>query len=183
MWSGRLFDPILFVDWLPGSRLERKVIARVREVLRLVAAALLAGNDVARHGRLVHAGAAEPAGNTRNARLPARERASESRNGELVLVIDDEAPVPASRSRPMNPLAVAFITAEDGAEARRAIAARQLKFAVVATDMTMPFMDGGATIQVLTRMNPKVRIIAVSGIDTNEEAAKPARRRREALPA
>lgn len=42
------------------------------------------------------------------------------------------------------------------------------------TDMMMPGMDGPATIQVLMRMNPQVRIIAASGLNANGMVAKAA---------
>jgi two-component system cell cycle sensor histidine kinase/response regulator CckA len=43
---------------------------------------------------------------------------------------------------------------------------------VVLTDMMMPVMDGPATIQVLMRMNPQVRIIAASGLSVKDMVAK-----------
>jgi two-component system, cell cycle sensor histidine kinase and response regulator CckA len=39
----------------------------------------------------------------------------------------------------------------------------------------MPMMDGQATIQVLRQMNPKVRIIAASGLSTGNMVAKAAK--------
>ncbi len=38
----------------------------------------------------------------------------------------------------------------------------------------MPVMDGPATIQVLMRMNPQIRIIAASGLNANGMIAKAA---------
>jgi CheY-like chemotaxis protein len=43
---------------------------------------------------------------------------------------------------------------------------------VVLTDMMMPFMDGPATIRALQRMNPQVKIIAASGLTSNDKAAE-----------
>ena len=40
--------------------------------------------------------------------------------------------------------------------------------------MMMPVMDGAATIQVLKRINPAVKIIAASGIDSGTNVAKAA---------
>jgi len=42
----------------------------------------------------------------------------------------------------------------------------------VLTDMVMPFMDGPATIRALQRMNPKVRIIAASGLGAGQRAGE-----------
>ncbi len=39
---------------------------------------------------------------------------------------------------------------------------------VVLTDMMMPVMNGAALIQVLTHMNPSIKIIAASGNDSGD---------------
>ena len=44
----------------------------------------------------------------------------------------------------------------------------------VLTDMMMPVMDGPATIQVLRKMNPAVRIIGASGLTANGHIAQAA---------
>jgi CheY-like chemotaxis protein len=41
----------------------------------------------------------------------------------------------------------------------------------IITDMMMPVMDGPATIRVLRKMNPEVRIIAASGLASNADTA------------
>ncbi len=45
------------------------------------------------------------------------------------------------------------------------------EIAAVLTDMMMPVMDGPATIRVLRRMNPAVRIIGASGLSSSGPAA------------
>jgi CheY-like chemotaxis protein len=40
--------------------------------------------------------------------------------------------------------------------------------------MMMPIMDGPATIHALLRLNPAIKIIAASGLNANENAAKAA---------
>jgi len=45
---------------------------------------------------------------------------------------------------------------------------------VVLTDVMMPIMDGAATIQVLRRMNPAVRIIGTSGLSAANPVAQAA---------
>lgn len=64
------------------------------------------------------------------------------------------------------------LVAADGAEAVALYAARKDEIDVVLTDMMMPIMDGPATIQVLRRMNPDVRIIAASGFSADNRAAR-----------
>ena len=53
-------------------------------------------------------------------------------------------------------------------EAIARYAEHRSKIAVVLTDMAMPVMDGPATIRVLKSMNPKVKIIAASGLKSGE---------------
>jgi YesN/AraC family two-component response regulator len=43
---------------------------------------------------------------------------------------------------------------------------------VVLTDMTMPVLDGATTIRALQRLNPAVKIIAASGLNTNGHSGK-----------
>ena len=45
---------------------------------------------------------------------------------------------------------------------------------MVLTDMMMPVMDGAATIRALMRVNPKVRIVAASGVTASGIVAKAA---------
>jgi CheY-like chemotaxis protein len=61
------------------------------------------------------------------------------------------------------------LTAADGAEAVAVYAERKNDIAVVLTDMAMPIMDGEATIRALTKMNPRLKIIAASGLHANGE--------------
>jgi DNA-binding NtrC family response regulator len=57
------------------------------------------------------------------------------------------------------------ILAADGAEASALFAARNDEIAVVITDMMMPVMDGPATIQVMKRIRPEIKIIGASGLN------------------
>ena len=95
-------------------------------------------------------------------------------HGELVLVVDDEASVRQITRQTLEAFGYRVLLASDGAEAVAIYAAERERVAVVLTDMMMPVMDGPATIQVLLRMNPKVRIIAASGLNANGRVAKAA---------
>jgi CheY-like chemotaxis protein len=66
------------------------------------------------------------------------------------------------------------LTARDGTEAVALYAQHREEVAAVLTDMMMPFMDGPATIRALQKMNPKVRIIAASGLGASDKAAEAA---------
>lgn len=93
-------------------------------------------------------------------------------NGELVLLIDDEDPVRHITGQTLESFGYRVLPAADGVEASTLYAAHKDEISVVLTDMMMPVMDGPATIQVLMRMNPKVRIIAASGLSVKDMVAK-----------
>ena len=96
------------------------------------------------------------------------EKASLPRaNGETVLVVDDEASILAITTRTLQAFGCQVLTATDGAEAVAVYLEQKSKIAVVLTDMSMPVMDGPALIHALLRINPAVKIIAASGLDTN----------------
>lgn len=85
-------------------------------------------------------------------------------NGETVLVVDDEAGIRDITRRTLDAFGYRVLLAGDGAEAIEQYVEHQAEIAVVITDMMMPGMDGAATIEALRRLNPRVRIIAASGL-------------------
>jgi CheY-like chemotaxis protein len=95
-------------------------------------------------------------------------------NGELVLLIDDEEPVRHITGQTLESFGYRILPAADGVEASTLYATHKDEISVVLTDMMMPVMDGPATIQVLMRMNPKVRIIAASGLGVKDMVARAA---------
>ena len=92
--------------------------------------------------------------------------------GETVMVIDDEPSILAITSQTLQAFGYRVLTATDGAEAAAIYAEHRQEVAVVLVDMVMPIMDGPALISVLTRMNPKVKIIAASGFTTNADSVR-----------
>ncbi|HXS01409.1 MAG TPA: PAS domain S-box protein [Pyrinomonadaceae bacterium] len=93
-------------------------------------------------------------------------------HGELVLVVDDEESIREITRGTLETFGYAVLTAADGTEALALYADKKNEIAVVLTDMVMPFMDGPATIRALQRMNPKVRIIAASGLGVGQRAGE-----------
>lgn len=91
--------------------------------------------------------------------------------GELVLVVDDEASIRAMVQRTLEKFGYRVIVAANGAEAVALYAQHGAEVAVVLTDMAMPVMDGPATIVALRSMNPSVRIVGSSGLDANGKVA------------
>ena len=120
-------------------------------------------------------------GTTFTVYLPARVEVSESSEpasidmprgrGELILVVDDEPSVREITRRTLEVFGYRTLLAGDGAEAVALFARRDAEIAAVLVDMTMPIMDGPATIRVLQKMSPAVRIIGASGLDAGDQVA------------
>jgi PAS domain S-box-containing protein len=94
-----------------------------------------------------------------------------SGNGELILVVDDETGIREVTKLSLETYNYQTLTASNGAEALAIYAEYQNKIAVVILDMMMPSMDGPITIMTLQKMNPFVKIIAISGLESNEKTA------------
>jgi PAS domain S-box-containing protein len=84
-------------------------------------------------------------------------------NGELILVVDDEAKILETTKITLETYNYKVLTASDGVEAISIYAQYKDVVSVVLVDMMMPSMDGKITIKTLQRINPQVTIIAVSG--------------------
>jgi len=89
--------------------------------------------------------------------------------GELILVVDDEAPIRETTRIMLEANAYKVIVANDGVEAISLYTQHKSEISVVVMDMMMPSMDGPTTIRVLERINPEVKIVAVSGLSTNQK--------------
>ncbi len=88
-------------------------------------------------------------------------------NGEVILVVDDEASIRDITQQTLEAFGYRVLVASDGAEAVAVYARRGAEIAAVLTDMMMPIMDGPATIRALRRMNPAVLIVGASGLSAN----------------
>lgn len=93
-------------------------------------------------------------------------------NGELILVVDDETSILDITKQTLLAFGYRVLTAEDGAQAISLYALQRDEVALVITDMMMPVMDGSALIRAMQRINPKVRVIAASGLKGNQDLAR-----------
>ena len=93
-------------------------------------------------------------------------------NGELILVIDDEASVRQLTQFTLEAYGYRTLLASDGAEGVAVYASRGEDIAVVFTDMMMPEMEGSTAIRILRRMNPAVRIIGASGLAAHRNSVQ-----------
>lgn len=92
-------------------------------------------------------------------------------NGELILIVDDETSILNITRQTLEVFGYKVMVATDGAQAIGRYAPRQAEVSLVLTDMAMPIMDGPALIAALNRINPDVRIIAASGLNTEAKSS------------
>lgn len=94
--------------------------------------------------------------------------------GELILVIDDEAKICEIIKTTLEIYNLQVLTAKDGIEGISVYANHKDEISIVLTDMMMPIMDGETTIRTLQRINPQVKIIATSGLVSTRALAQSA---------
>ena len=90
--------------------------------------------------------------------------------GELILIVDDEASIRDICRVTLEAYHYRVLTASDGTDAIIQFTKRMNDIRLVITDMVMPFMDGRATIRAINKLNPKVKIIATSGLTAEENS-------------
>ncbi|BAY81165.1 multi-sensor hybrid histidine kinase [Calothrix parasitica NIES-267] len=90
-------------------------------------------------------------------------------NGELILIVDDEPSIRDITLTSLEQHNYKAITANDGIEAVALYAQHKNQISGAIIDMMMPLMDGATTITTLHKMNPNLRLIAVSGLTTSEQ--------------
>jgi hypothetical protein len=84
-------------------------------------------------------------------------------------VVDDEAAIREATKTSLETYNYKALVASDGIEAIALYAEYRDEICLVVTDMMMPEMDGFTTIRTLQKINPQVKIIAVSGLAPNEQ--------------
>jgi CheY-like chemotaxis protein len=115
--------------------------------------------------------------------FPSAEAASESDkaavvstlptgNNELILIVDDEENIRQGTSATLERFGYRTATAVDGTDALATYAQQRDEIAAVLTDMAMPYMDGEALIRALKKINPEIRIIAMSGLVSAGQTAE-----------
>ena len=84
--------------------------------------------------------------------------------GELILVVDDEAAVCESLRRTLETHGYRVVTACQGAEGFSAFSQHRAEVRAVLTDMMMPIMNGPTMINALRALNPNLPILGMSGL-------------------
>lgn len=83
--------------------------------------------------------------------------------GETILVVDDEPTIREITKETLEAYGYVVLTAGDGTEAVSLFASQAEKIEVVICDVSMPFMDGPATIRALMNLKPSISVVVVSG--------------------
>ncbi len=93
-------------------------------------------------------------------------------DNQTVLVVDDEESIRQMARKTLERHGYRVRLARHGAEAVDIFAQDPGAISVVVTDMSMPTMDGPTAIKLLRAIDPQVRIIASSGLESVGGAAK-----------
>lgn len=91
--------------------------------------------------------------------------------GELILFVDDEAQIREIAKIVLEKYNYKILTASNGIEAIALYAQYSQDIRAVFMDIVMPEMDGNTAIRTLQKIDPKVKIIACSGIDPKVSSA------------
>jgi two-component system, cell cycle sensor histidine kinase and response regulator CckA len=88
---------------------------------------------------------------------------------ELILIVDDEPLIRQVAQTVLETHNYKTILASDGIEAIAVYAQHKNEISAVLMDMMMPSMDGMTAIRTLQKLNPKINVIATSGLTSNAQ--------------
>jgi PAS domain S-box-containing protein len=94
-------------------------------------------------------------------------------HGELILIVDDEADIREVVSATLISHGYRVLVAVDGLEAVALFAPRSAEIKLVITDLHMPGLEGGTLAIVLRRLDPGVRLLAMSGLSAGRSRTAP----------
>ncbi len=98
--------------------------------------------------------------------IPAAPPKGARGDGELILVVDDDAQIREMTAAMLSRHGYRVLTACDGSEAVPLFSARSAEVRLVVTDLVMPNLDGVALAGIVRRLNPSVKILAISGLSS-----------------
>ncbi|MCP5103530.1 MAG: PAS domain S-box protein [bacterium] len=94
------------------------------------------------------------------------------RGEAVILVVDDEESVRDMAEDALDILGYKVLCAGDGSEAVTIYKEKKNEIDLVLLDMVMPIMAGKETYLELKKLNPKVKVLLVSGYSQNEKATE-----------
>jgi two-component system, cell cycle sensor histidine kinase and response regulator CckA len=160
-WLDRIFDPF-FTTKATGTGLGLSTVLGI----------------ITSHSGGIHVDSEIDLGTCFNIYLPAAAQSEEKQlvetpalfdgNGQLVLVVDDEAAIREITKASLEASNYQVILASDGIEAIEIYERERDKIEIVILDMMMPHLDTPSIIGVLKQMNPAVKIVLMSGLASNE---------------
>lgn len=92
-------------------------------------------------------------------------------NGELVLVVDDEASLRDSLRRHLETAGYSVVTASNGAEGLRVFSGHQEEIRAALVDLMMPVMNGATLIRAIRVLAPDLVVIGMTGLPDPEAEA------------
>jgi PAS domain S-box-containing protein len=100
----------------------------------------------------------------RPAAMPEPESLPPCADGELILLVDDEATVRSVIQCILKKHGYRVVTAAEGAAAMALFNRHRAKILAVITDMMMPGIDGPALVRALRQLEPQLPILGMSGV-------------------
>ncbi len=113
--------------------------------------------------------------------VPVEPAALPAGSGQQVLVVDDEELILALARTTLENYGYGVLTAASGPEALAHLAANRGQINIVVTDVSMPFMNGYATIQALRKIDPDLPVILTSGLEEDKTSDTARRTRTQAF--
>lgn len=95
-----------------------------------------------------------------------------SGRNELILIVDDEENIRQVTEATLQRYGYRTLAASDGTDALAVYAKHGDEIAAVLTDLAMPYMDGEALTRALKKINPEVKVIAMSGLISAGQTAE-----------
>ncbi len=92
--------------------------------------------------------------------------------GQTILVIDDEVNIREMIKDVLEPVGYHVLLASNGQEALTEIQNSKNKISLLVTDIMMPTLDGLKFIQTIRGSDLKIKILAISGLQTDENIQK-----------
>ncbi|RRJ94576.1 response regulator [Opitutaceae bacterium TAV4] len=166
----RLFDP--FFTTKPGGRGLGMGLATARTIVNAHGGVITFESEPGQGATFTIRLPADPA-----LRPPARcESPSRfpSGRGQLLLVIEDEPSLRDVMQQTLESFGYQVITAEDGRAGIELFEKRHKEIAATLVDLLMPRVDGMTTIRELRRIVPGAVVLAMSGLGSQETAAREA---------
>ncbi len=93
-------------------------------------------------------------------------------NGELILIVDDEENIRSITEATLARFGYRTLTAIDGTDALAIYSEHKNEIDAVLTDIAMPYMDGASLVRALKKLDPDIKVVAMSGLISEGQNAE-----------